>query len=56
MPEEKGLPDRGLSAGPPAEGGASAGPVGRSRPMKPVRLTDGTQVTLRQIRPRTNPP
>ena len=51
MPEEKGLPDRGLCAGPPAEGGASAGPVGRSRPMKPVTLTDGTEVALRPIRP-----
>ena len=51
MPEEKGRPDRGLSAGAPAGGGASAGPVGRARPMKPVMLTDGTPVTLRHIRP-----
>ena len=50
MPDEKGLPDREFCAGPRAEGGASAGPVGRSRPMKPVTLTDGTQVALRPIR------
>ena len=27
------------------------GPVGRSRPMEPVTLTDGTPVVLRPIRP-----
>lgn len=51
MPEEKGRLDRGLSAGAAAGGEASAGPVGRARPMKPVILTDGTPVTLRHIRP-----
>jgi RimJ/RimL family protein N-acetyltransferase len=51
MPEEKGRSDRGLSAGAAAGGEASAGPVGRARPMKPVILTDGTPVTLRHIRP-----
>jgi RimJ/RimL family protein N-acetyltransferase len=55
MPEEEGLHDRGLSAGSPARGGAPAGPVGRSRPMTPVRLADGTQVTLRPIRPEDEP-
>ena len=51
MPEEKDQPDRGLCGGPPAEGGASAGLMGRSRPMTPVTLTDGTEVALRPIRP-----
>ena len=51
MPEEKGRSDRGLSAGAAAGGEASAGPVGRARPMKPVMLADGTPVTLRHIRP-----
>jgi RimJ/RimL family protein N-acetyltransferase len=51
MPEEKGPPDRGLSAGLPPEVGHRRGLVGRSCPMKPVVLTDGTQVTLHHIRP-----
>jgi RimJ/RimL family protein N-acetyltransferase len=51
MPEEKGRPNRELSAGAAAEGEASADPVGHARPMKPVILTDGTPVTLRHIRP-----
>ena len=41
----------GFSAAAAATGGASAGPVGRARPMRSVTLTDGTQVTLRRIRP-----
>jgi RimJ/RimL family protein N-acetyltransferase len=51
MPEEKGQSDHGLSAGAAAGGEASAGAVGRARPMEPVILTDGTPVTLRHIRP-----
>ena len=51
MPEEKGRSDRELATGAAATGGASAGPVGHARPMKPVILTDGTPVTLRHIRP-----
>ena len=51
MPDEKSLPDRGLRGAPPAEGEASAGPLGHARPMTPVTLTDGAQVSLRPIRP-----
>ena len=35
----------------PAAAGASAGPVGRLRPMSAVTLADGTRVALRPIRP-----
>jgi RimJ/RimL family protein N-acetyltransferase len=55
MPEEKGQSDHGLSAGAAAGGEASAGAVGRARPMEPVILTDGTPVTLRHIRPEDEP-
>ena len=52
MPEEKGRVGSGVTPPRrPPRGGASAGPVGRARPMKPVTLTDGTPVTLRHIRP-----
>ena len=54
MPEEKAC-DRGLSVELPAKGGAPAGPVGRSCPITPVRLTDGTHVTLRHIQPEDEP-
>jgi acetyltransferase len=55
MPEEKGRSDQGFAAAAAATGGASAGPVGHVGPMRPVMLTDGTQVTLRHIRPEDEP-
>ena len=55
MPEEKSQPDRGICAGSQAEGGALAGSVGRSGPMKLVTLTDGTRVALRPIHPGDEP-
>ena len=51
MPEEKGRSDQGFAAAAAATSGASAGPVGHAGPMRSVTLTDGTQVTLRRIRP-----
>ena len=51
MPEEKGRSDQGFAAAAAVTSGASAGPVGHAGPMRSVTLTDGTQVTLRRIRP-----
>jgi RimJ/RimL family protein N-acetyltransferase len=50
MPGEKALPDRELRTEAAADGGASTGSLGHSRPIKPVVLRDGTRVALRDIR------
>jgi len=51
MPDNKGEPDSMLRIGSAERGEAEPGSVGHARPMVPITLTDGTQVSLRPIQP-----